>query len=152
METEEKILTLLEQLNSKRDKSDLLLEVMVAEQKRTSQRLDKLEKGLEEVRIELKGEIAQVRDELKGEIAQVKDELNEKIEEVREHVIIIENEHLQKLGAAFDGYELVYGILKNEIRPDIAAIKAREERRDARLYFIESSKVPVKRKKKDNLV
>ena len=61
------------------------------------------------------------------------------IDEIKKRVIIIENEHGQKLDALFKGYSLRYD-LAGDLRKDIAALKAVQEKHDLQIKWLLAEK------------
>ena len=109
MNNEEKILT--------------MLETIIAEQQQTNHRLDKLETKVE--KLETKVEKLDFKiDKLDSGVGNMEADITE----TKHRVIIIENEHGQKLGALFDSYQLLYEV-SGEIRSGIGSIQAAQENR-----------------------
>ena len=120
MNNEEKILSMLEQHGA-------LLETLV-------NKVNKLETDVAEV----KADVAEV----KADVARVKVD----VAETKEHVILIENEQGKKLGAALDGYTQLYEI-SCEIRANVGALQARQEKHAMQITFLEAEYETQKAKK-----
>jgi exonuclease VII small subunit len=121
MNNEEQILKLLETLVTKVGG----LEQGQAKLEQGQAKLEKSQAKLEQGQAKLEQSQAKLEAELK---------------KTKEHVIKIEIEHGKKLGAIGDGYDMIYKILTNEIRPDIARLTERDERRDMRLMRLEAER------------
>ncbi len=82
MNNEEKILSILETMQNS-------MEAMQAEQRKTNERLDRLESGIAD---------------MKADISSV----DKRLATVSDSVVRIEHEHGKKLDALFDGYQQMY--------------------------------------------
>ncbi|MCL2463018.1 MAG: hypothetical protein FWF44_10160 [Defluviitaleaceae bacterium] len=67
------------------------------------------------------------------------DNLEEGQSRLHESVSVIELEHGQKLGALFDGYQLLYDVA-TEIRSDVAVLKGNQDRQDLRIKWIQAGR------------
>ncbi|MCL2852935.1 MAG: hypothetical protein FWE20_07895 [Defluviitaleaceae bacterium] len=103
---------------------DEIMQQILGELKNINSRLDNIEQEVQELKQEIQ--------ELKQEVHEVKQE----VQEVKHRIIVIENEHGEKLGAALDGYVQLYDFNK-EIRADIKQIRAYQEGHSLRLYKLE---------------
>jgi adenosyl cobinamide kinase/adenosyl cobinamide phosphate guanylyltransferase len=90
-------------------------------------KVDKLEQG--------QAKLEQRQAKLESEMVELKAE----VQSTKEHVILIENEHGKKIGALFDGQDVLLGYIK-KMNEDIARIKERGELRDLRIIRLESDR------------
>jgi len=98
-----------------------------------NRRLDNLETEVKEVRQEVK----EVRQEVKEVREEVK-EVKEDVQEVKNRLIIMEHDHGKRIGAALDGYTLLYDISK-KIREDVSRLRVNQEHQSVRVLNLEQN-------------